>query len=122
MTPSTTPSIAAIATAFAGHRFTEAFPHLGDNVVWDLVGVEDQLVGKDAVVAACDTTTAELADVTTEFTQLRTIASGNTVVVDAVGNYTDPTGDRSAVASCDLFDFEDGKIVRIRSYTVEVKP
>lgn len=108
-----------MAEAFASHRFAEATGALADDAVWVQHGGET-LEGRAAIVAACEATTAGLADVATRFRTFRSIDGGASVVVDAVGEYTEPDGSVSAVASCDLFDFAGDALVRITSYTVEV--
>ena len=113
-------SIQAIAEAFSRHRFSEALPHFSEGVTWSLLG-EDTLTGKDAVVAACDSTTAELRDVTTVFSHFRTIVGEDCVVIDSIGRYTDAGGSTSVVASCDIFDFADGLVTAIRSYNIELE-
>lgn len=109
----------AIAEAFSRHRFDEAIPFLSDDVVWSLVGGA-AITGKSAVAAACESTTAELENVTTAFTRFRTVVGRDCVVIDSIGEYTDASGEKSVVASCDLFDFADGRIVAIRSYNIEL--
>ena len=116
MTSTTTPI--AIATAFSEHRFAEALPHLDPGVRWRLVG-GPTLVGPDAVREACEATAAELAGATTTFSHLRVIDAGATVVVDATATYAGSDG-TSTVASCDIYDVADGRVVAITSYTVEL--
>jgi hypothetical protein len=65
-------------------------------------------------------TTAELSGATTEFSRFRTIVGVRSVAVDSVGEYTDADGTRSVVASCDIFDFTEGLVSHITSYTVEL--
>jgi ketosteroid isomerase-like protein len=108
-----------VAEAFCRHRFEETLPHLSEDVRWSLVG-GDTLTGKAAVAAACNSTASHLTDVTTTFTHFRSIVGPNCVVIDSVGEYTEPSGSRSVVASCDIFDFDEGSVTAIRSYTVEV--
>lgn len=109
-----------IAEAFSGHRFTETYEHLADGIVWNLVG-EAQLEGRDAVIAACEGTAAENADVATSWLRFVTTADGPVVAVDAVGVYTGRAG-VSAVSSCDIYEFVDGRLAAITSYAVEVNP
>ena len=110
-----------IAEAFSSHRFDEALPFVADDAEWTLVG-ETDLKGVAAITAACRSTGAELADSATRFTRFDVAADGDLVAVDAIGIYTDSAGDTSSVASCDFYTFRDGRIVGIRSYTVEVTP
>jgi ketosteroid isomerase-like protein len=108
----------AVATAFSGHRFAEAYPHLHEDLRWTLVG-DTVLAGKSAAVEACESTLAGLAETTTRFTRFKTIVCADAVVVDSVAEYESADGSIT-VASCDLYDFKDGQVVAIRSYTVEV--
>ena len=41
-------------------------------------------------------------------------------MVQSVGEYTEPNGAVSVVASCDILDFTDGLVTAISSYTVEL--
>ena len=107
-----------VAAAVSGHRFEEALPHLGEEVVWDAVGAEP-MTGREAVAAAFREAGAALASVRTDFTRFRVLSAGDTVVVDSVAIYTEPDGE-STVAACDLYDFESDRLIAIRSYNVEV--
>ncbi len=108
-----------IAEAFSGHRFHEAYEHLAPDVRWNLVGAEP-LQGRDQVEAACEQTVAGLADVTTEFTRFLTIVGADAVAVDVIGRYASADGGVSVVSSCDLYEFTDGLVTTITSYTVEI--
>jgi hypothetical protein len=106
-----------IAEAFSGHRFPETYPYLSPTVRWHVVGAST-LDGRDAVVAACESSGAELAGVTTTFRALRSIASPGTVVVESLADYVDADGETSTVASCDIYDFDGDLLVRITSYNL----
>lgn len=108
-----------IAQAFSGHRFADAYPYLADEVRWVLVG-GPTITGKRAVIDTCEATLRELAQTTTQFAKFKTIVGTDSVVIDATGTYDPPGESRSTVASCDIFDFVDGLIVEIASYTVEL--
>jgi hypothetical protein len=109
-----------IAEAFSRHQFHGVYPHLGANVRWNIVG-EAEIVGRDVVIAACEDSAAYLATVSTTFRSLRTYAGPAFVVVDAVAEYIDPDGDRSVVASCDIYQYDGGTLSEITSYTVELE-
>ena len=113
------PATEKIARAFSSHRFDEALPHLADDIIWTLVGAEP-VIGRKAVKKACKHTGAYLADVTTEFQRFRTVVGDESVVVDSLARYTEAGGDVSVVASCDIYDFVDGRVTEIVSYTVEL--
>jgi hypothetical protein len=108
-----------IAQAFSGHRFADAYPYLADDVHWILVG-GPTITGRQAVIDTCEETLRELAQTTTQFARFKTIVSPDAVVIDAIGTYDPPDGSRSTVASCDIYDFVDGSIVEITSYTIEL--
>ena len=110
---------ATVAEAFSGHRFRETYDHLAPDVVWTLVG-GPVIRGRDAVIATCEDTLTELADGTTEFTRFRCVADDAMAAVDATGRYTSRDGSTSTVASCDIYEFRDGLVARITSYTVEL--
>ena len=75
--------------------------------------------GRTAVVEACRSTSAALQDTRIDVVEFTVIDGGATVAVDSLIRYQD--GDEtSAVAACDVYEFVDGSIVRITSYSVEV--
>ena len=110
---------AAIAAAFSGHRFAEAYPHLAPEVRWVIVG-GPTLNGPQEVIAACEETVAGLVGSTTEFSRFVVAGEGPAVAVDVVGRYTDPDGTTTTVASCDIYEFIDGSVSVITSYMVEL--
>ena len=112
-------TIIELAEAFSRHRFEETAPHMLDDLVWTLVG-ERTIVGRVDVVAACEESAGYLADVRTTFTAFKVVANQNTVVIDSRAEYVDLEGEASHVASCDLYDFVDGRLAAITSYTVEL--
>lgn len=109
-----------IARAFSTHRFKDAVPHMADDVAWDIVG-EERLIGRAAVAAACEKSSAYLTSgVTTEFQQVRAVVADDSVVIDTLAEYTDPAGDLSIVKSVDLYRFDAGRLTEITSYNVEL--
>jgi ketosteroid isomerase-like protein len=110
-----------IARAFSSHRFEVALPYLLDDVVWEVVGGED-LSGKRAVTNACTALGEELTDVETTFDRIRAVVAAECVVIDSIARYLARDGSLSTVASCDIYDFAEGLITRIRSYNVELQP
>ncbi len=113
-------NIEAIAEAFSRHRFAETYRHLAVDVRWELIG-GSTLTGRDAVIEASEESNRHLAHTTTEFGKFKTVVGSDSVAVDSLAEYVDPDGDRSVVASCDLYDFVDGAVTAITSYTVEVR-
>ena len=108
-----------IAEAFSRHAFATTYPHLAEDIVWDNVG-GPQLSGRADVMEACDQSATYMANVTTRFTRFRMVVGTDSVVVDSVADYTDAEDETTTVASCDIYDFLDGRITRITSYTMEL--
>jgi len=107
-----------ISEAFSHHDFEAAYPYLADDVRWNLVG-ERLVEGKEQVIAVCRESAAYLMGVTTDFLKFRTVVTDDCVVIDSVAEYTDKEEKTSRVASCDIYDFTNGKVSEISSYTVE---
>jgi|SRR4051812_45843768 ketosteroid isomerase-like protein len=108
-----------IAEAFSGHRFAEAYAALADDVRWELVG-QETLVGRQAVVDACETTLAELGEGSTEFLRFVVIGDSDRVAVDTIARYTEASGESGLVSSCDIYEFTDDRLTAVRSYGVEL--
>lgn len=109
-----------VARAFSGHRFEETFDHPAADVRWILVG-QGLIEGVAAVVRACRDSTQEMVGVQTSWLRFVTAGSSGTVAVDAVVRYEGPEG-ASVVSSCDVYEFDDGKVTAITSYAVDVDP
>lgn len=107
-----------IAEAFSRHDFETTYPHLAGNVRWDIVG-DRQLVGRGAVMSACDESAAFMSAVTTAFSTFRVSAGPDFVVIDSRARYATADGQASTVASCDIYRFAGETLREITSYTVE---
>src|SRR3954447_2966113 len=110
-----------IAEAFSGHRFAETYDELAANVRWVLPG-HPSIEGKEGVVAACNSSAAEMAQLASvEFTRLVSVASDRVAAVDAVARYASSDGGVSVVSSADIYEFDDnGQVASITSYAVEL--
>ena len=110
-----------ISEAFSRHRFTETYEHLSEGVRWVLDG-EGVIEGKDAVVAACDSSAAEMAELSSvEFSHFESVAGDRLAVVGAEARYEEPDGSVSVVSSADVFEFDGaGQVTTITSYAVEL--
>ncbi len=109
----------ALAEGFCRHEFTQTYAAMRDDIEWLLVG--DRVIAtKAAVIAECEKSSQYLASVKTSFERFRVIDGGQTVVVDSLAAYVEADGSETKVASCDIFDFADGAIAAITSFTVEV--
>jgi ketosteroid isomerase-like protein len=108
----------SVARAFSGHQFAETYDHLAEDIVWNLVG-QARIHGRDAVIETCEATLRDLAETTTSWSRFVVTPDGPVVAVDSIGRYFGPEGE-SAVSSCDIYEFVDGRIQTITSYFVEL--
>ncbi|WP_396928842.1 nuclear transport factor 2 family protein [Mycolicibacterium sp.] len=111
---------AEVARAFAQHRFDEALPHLGRDVVWTIVGYS-VLEGADAVATTCRDTAGGLAATVATWDRCLTVEQDDTVVVEVLGRYQRQDG-VTIVSSCHICQFAGDEITSITSYGVEVDP
>jgi predicted signal transduction protein with EAL and GGDEF domain len=90
-------------------------------VRWVLPG-EAPIEGRDAVVAACSSSAAEMAQLASvEFSRVVSVASDRVAAVDAVGRYLSSDGSLSVVSSDDIYEFDGaGLLTTITSYAVEL--
>jgi ketosteroid isomerase-like protein len=58
--------------------------------------------------------------VTTTFPRFVVVAAGSTAAVDVIARYEGTDGSVSVVSSCDVYEFRDGLVAAITSYTVEL--
>jgi hypothetical protein len=114
-------TIQEVAEAFSRHRFSEVYPFLHPEVTWTLVGAA-KLQGQEQVVQACQNALEGLARTTTQFLRFKTIANADSVAVHSVTRYVDAKWLSSIVSSCDLYEFTQGHLTAITSYTAEVDP
>jgi ketosteroid isomerase-like protein len=112
--------IAEIASNFSRHRFDQTYRFMQDDIEWTQVG-GTHARGKDAVVSVCEESAKHLAQVTTTFHHFRVIEADDCVVIDTRAEYVDKQDGSSSVASCDIFDFSNGKLAGVTSYTVELE-
>ncbi|ADB31685.1 hypothetical protein Kfla_2617 [Kribbella flavida DSM 17836] len=112
-------TILQVAEAFSAHRFSEVYPFLHPEVTWTLVGAA-RLEGREQVVQACETALGQLAQTTSQVLRFKTVANADAVVIDTVTRYVDKKWQSSFVSACDIFEFTQGHLTAITSYTQEV--
>ena len=109
------------AEAFSSHRFDEVYDRLRDDVRWVLPG-QASIEGKAAVVTACESASAEFAELAgTDVLRFVSVADDRVAAVDAVIRYRSKDGSVSVVSSADVYEFDaDGSLTTITSYAVEL--
>ncbi len=108
-----------IAEAFCSWRFTETYPYMTDEIKWNIVGWKE-LVGRAAVIARCEESAKFLETVSATLTKLKIIRAETCVIVEGAAQFQDQENQTSSVASCDVFQFSDGRLVGITSYVIEL--
>ena len=108
-----------IAEAFCSYRFAVTYPYMADEIKWNIVGREE-LMGREAVIDQCNRSAKFLETVSTTITKLKIIRAETFVVVEDAAQFQDQENQTSRVASCDVFQFSDGRLVEITSYVIEL--
>ena len=108
-----------IAEEFCRHRFAVTYPYLADEIKWNMVGSEE-LIGRDVVIARCEESATFLETVSSTFTTFKVTRAETFVVVESAAQFQDQENQISSVASCDVFQFSDGRLVEITSYVIEL--
>jgi hypothetical protein len=62
-----------------------------------------------------------LATVSTTIARLKIIRAETFVVVEGAAQFRDQENQTSSVASCDVFQFSDERLVEITSYVIELE-
>jgi hypothetical protein len=113
------PTIQQVAEAFSSHQFQEIYDFLHPQVEWTLVGAA-RLEGSEAVRGACEQSLVQLDRMTTQFLRFKTIAGPDAVAIDTVAKYVDAKWRTSFIRSCDVYEFTEGYLTTITTYTAEI--
>ena len=111
--------ISQIAEAFCSYRFAVTYPYMADEIKWNIVGREE-LMGRQAVIERCDKSAKFLETVTATITKLKIHRAETCIVVEGAAQFQDQENQTSSVASCDVFQFSDERLVEITSYIIEL--
>ena len=107
-----------IAEAFCSYRFAVTYPYMADEIKWNIVGKEE-LRGRAAVIDRCDKSAKFLETASATITQLKINRAENCVIVEGAAHFQDQENRTSSVASCDVFQFSDKRLVEITSYVID---
>ena len=99
-----------IAEAFCSHKFTMTYPYMADEIKWSIVG-RDELIGREAVIDQCNKSAKFLETVSSTVTKLNSIRAETFVVVEGAAQFQDQENQTSSVASCDVYQFSDERLV-----------
>ncbi|SFI04911.1 nuclear transport factor 2-like protein [Halpernia frigidisoli] len=112
-------TIKQIAEAFSNHNFEITYPFISDNIQWNMVGGEHML-GKETVIKTCEQSASYLKTVETTFSKFLVLETDNYITVDSISDYIDQNNEKSRVASCDIYKFDNGQMIEITSYCIEL--
>ena len=113
-------NIDQIPEACCSYRFVVTYPYMADEIKWNIVGREE-LIGREAVIDRCDKSAKFLETVSTTITRMKINRAETFVVVEGAAQFQDQENQTSSVASCDVFQFSDERLVEITSYVIELK-
>jgi hypothetical protein len=108
-----------IAEAFCSHRFAVTYPYMADEIKWNIVGREE-LMGREAVIERCTEAAKFLETVSATLTKLKINRAKTCVIVEGAAQFQDQENQTSSVASCDVFQFSDERLIEITSYVIEL--
>ncbi len=112
-------NIDQIAEAFCSYRFAETYPYMADEIKWNIVGKEE-LAGREAVIARCKAAAKFLETFSPTITKLKVNRAETFVVVEGAARFQGQENQTSSAASCDVFQFSEGRLVEITSYVVDL--
>lgn len=107
-----------IAEAFCSHRFVETFPYMAEDIQWNMIGKEE-CIGREAVIAHCNKGLKFLETVSTTSLHLKIYRAETCVIVEGAAQFQGKDNQTSSVASCDVFQFSNGKLIEITSYVID---
>ena len=110
-----------IAEEFSLGSFESTFPHLSEDIEWNIVG-ENTFSGKSEVISNCKRTAEYFSSVDTKFVTEEIISVKNKVVIIGSAEFL-KNGERiSFVKASDYYEFDnEGKILKISSYCISEK-
>lgn len=110
-----------IAESFSNGNFEQTFPHLSENIIWNVIG-ENQFKGKSEVVENCKKTAEYFKSVQTDFKTEDVIVSDNKVVIRGTGEFIRDGKRVNLIVACDVYEFNDkNELEKISSYCIPEK-
>ncbi|MEM1328696.1 MAG: hypothetical protein AAGI23_22260 [Bacteroidota bacterium] len=107
-----------IAVLFSDGHFELAFPHLSEDIIWEIIG-DHLLHGKSAVVTHCKKITEYFESVQTDFKTVDIIETERKIVIRGTGEFISDGKSVNLIAACDIYEFNShSKLVKISSYCI----
>ena len=111
------PTYKAISEAFSNGNFKLTYPHLAEDVKWDLKG-DKILQSKDQVIEFCEQTSLYFQTVKTIFKTDKVIVDNERIVINGTARFINKENKKTEVSSCDIYVFNEGKLMEIISYCI----
>ena len=103
----------------AARDFVETYPHMADEIKWNIIGREE-LMGRAEVIDRCDKSAKFPETASTKITRLKINRAETFVVVESAAQLQDQANQTSSVASCDVLNLLERRLVVITSYVIEL--
>lgn len=110
-----------VAIAFSNGNFEKVFPHLSENIDWNVIG-ENTYKGKSQVISNCEQTTKYFNSVQTKFKTEDAFVNDKKVVVRGSAEFIKDGKQLNFISACDVYEFnDDNKLISIQSYCIPIK-
>jgi hypothetical protein len=76
------------------------------------------LLGKENIIRFCDETAKYFSEVTIDFKMNNLVANESCVAIDGTPVFTNKDNKKTFISSCDVYRFENEKIIEINSYCI----
>ena len=110
-------AIKQISDTFSKGDLKSVYLYFDDKIQWNIIG-SPAISGRENVIAHCNKMLAEMAS--SSMNNTHHIVTDNTVVVQGYCSFTNQDNTPGKVEYCDIFRFNEDKLVEITSYIIEV--
>ena len=92
---------------------------MANEIKWNMISREE-LIGRAPVIDQCNQSANFLETDSSTITKLKTYRVETCVIVEGAAQFQDQENQTSGVASCNVFQFSDERLVEITSYVIEL--
>ncbi len=109
--------IKEIALQFSSGKFENCYSYMTEKTQWNIIG-EKILQGKENIIKFCAETAKYFSEVTTDFQISNIVAGESCVAIDGTAVFTNKDNKKTFVSSCDVYRFENDKLIQINFYCI----
>ncbi len=110
-----------ICEAFSTGNFESTFNYLDENISWNIIGTQI-LTGKEKIIEFCIQTSNYFKETKTTFTLKNIILDKKMCSIDGTAEFINCENRSTFINSCDIYKFENEKLIEITSYCLVKKP